>query len=178
MPEVVVDTSVVQYLHQLGKLEILRSLYSRVSLPSAVIAELAEGRRRGVDLPDAAALDWVDVASIQVAFELLPGDELGEGELEIITLALRSSDVLAILDDKLARDFARSRGIRFTGTLGVLLKAKAAGLLSVLAPVLDSLEGLGFRMDANTRAEVLRLAGESDDQTSSTSNESSVTDTP
>jgi predicted nucleic acid-binding protein len=47
-----------------------------------------------------------------------------------------------------------------TGTLGVVLKAKETGLLPALAPVLDRLQKLRFRMDPETRQAVLRLAGE------------------
>ena len=47
-----------------------------------------------------------------------------------------------------------------TGTLGVLLKAKQVGLVDRLLPVLDLLRSLNFRMDRETQAEVLALAGE------------------
>jgi len=50
--------------------------------------------------------------------------------------------------------------LKLTGTLGVLLKAKETGLLPSVAPVLERLEVLRFRMDAETRQAVLRLAGE------------------
>ena len=65
-----------------------------------------------------------------------------------------------ILDDALARQYARILKLGRTGTLGVLLKAKQAGLLPALAPVLDRLQHLRFRMDPETRQAVLRLAGE------------------
>jgi len=48
MPEVVCNTSVLQYLHQLGLLQLLRELYSRVTVPEAVARELADGRTQGV----------------------------------------------------------------------------------------------------------------------------------
>ena len=65
-----------------------------------------------------------------------------------------------ILDDALARQYARMLNLKLTGTLGVLLKAKEAGLLPVLAPVLERLQHLRFRIDPQTRQAVLRLAGE------------------
>ena len=51
MPEVICNTSPLQYLHQLGKLDILPALAKTVTLPPAVIAELAEGQRLGVNVP-------------------------------------------------------------------------------------------------------------------------------
>ena len=50
--------------------------------------------------------------------------------------------------------------LALTGTLGVLLKAKETGLLPAVAPVLERLEHLRFRLDPETRQAVLRLAGE------------------
>ncbi len=51
LPDVICNTSPLQYLHQIGCLELLPQLVSRVTVPTAVAQELAEGRRRGLDLP-------------------------------------------------------------------------------------------------------------------------------
>jgi predicted nucleic acid-binding protein len=69
---------------------------------------------------------------------------------------------LALLDDQRARRFARRKGIRVTGTLGILLKAKQSGRLKLIQPLVDRLEGLGFRLDPLTRKHVLDLSGEGD----------------
>ena len=51
-------------------------------------------------------------------------------------------------------------GVRLTGTLGILLKAKHAGKLAALRPVMEQLEKLGFRFHRDTRNAILKLAGE------------------
>ncbi|MEO8426176.1 MAG: hypothetical protein ABI651_03605 [Verrucomicrobiota bacterium] len=56
MPEVICNTSVLQYLHQLGLLHLLRDLYGRVTIPQAVTREITAGLAQGVNLPDLAAL--------------------------------------------------------------------------------------------------------------------------
>jgi uncharacterized protein len=56
MPEVVSNTSPIQYLHQIGVLAILPALYSRVMVPRAVADEIGAGRAAGVNLPDPARL--------------------------------------------------------------------------------------------------------------------------
>jgi len=66
-----------------------------------------------------------------------------------------------VLDDKKARRVARQMGLRVTGALGVLIRAKTAGLLPEVKPVLDELHRLGFRMTPALRETTLRLAGES-----------------
>jgi predicted nucleic acid-binding protein len=75
-------------------------------------------------------------------------------------LALERPDAVAIIDDKLARRVAETLRIKFTGTLGVLLDAKRSGLIEAVAPWLDRLEELRFRLSARARAALLREAGE------------------
>ncbi|HEX3530296.1 MAG TPA: hypothetical protein VH988_24810 [Thermoanaerobaculia bacterium] len=59
MHEVICDTSPLQYLFQLGLIDLLPALAGRVVVPPAVEAELAVGRSLGLQLPDLIALDWV-----------------------------------------------------------------------------------------------------------------------
>lgn len=160
MPELIADTSPMQYLYQTGLSELLPSLYQRVTIPQAVAQEIEEGKARGIALPDVGALSWVRVASVREQALLAIAPDLGKGEREVLALAVQTQDSLAVLDDALARQHARLLGIAFTGTLGVLLKAKREGYLDKLAPVLDSLEQLRFRLSAATRRAVLDIAGE------------------
>jgi hypothetical protein len=75
-------------------------------------------------------------------------------------LALESHDAIVVLDDALARQVAETSSIRLTGTLGLLLDAKRAGLIASVAPLLDQLQALRFRLAPHARAAVLKLAGE------------------
>jgi predicted nucleic acid-binding protein len=160
VPEVICDVSPIQYLHQTGLLDLLRLRYGAITIPVAVAAELREGTLRGVDLPAIDALEWVQVRQ-PVGRLLLPiVADLGAGEREVLALGTETPDSVVILDDALARRYARMLNLTLTGTLGVLLKAKEAGLLPAVTPVLDRLEHLRFRVDPETRQAVLRLAGE------------------
>jgi len=86
--------------------------------------------------------------------------DLGPGESEVLALALETPNSVVILDDDLARRTAEMSGIRLTGTLGMLLDAKQAGLLEEIAPLLERLQALGFRLSQGTKAAVLKIAGE------------------
>jgi predicted nucleic acid-binding protein len=44
LPEVICNTSPLQYLHQLGQLNVIKALAGHLTVPPAVVAELAEGR--------------------------------------------------------------------------------------------------------------------------------------
>jgi predicted nucleic acid-binding protein len=161
LPEVVSNTSPLQYLHQLGLLDLLPRLVGRIIVPEAVVEELEAGRALGHDLPEVASLDWVNArtpAPSQQAFS----PDLGRGETDVLRLALESpaGEVTVLLDDMRAREAAERHGLKFTGTLGVLLEAKRVGLLPEVKPHLDRLDELGFRLARLTRAAVLKLAGE------------------
>ena len=160
MPEVICDVSPIQYLHQTGCLDLLRLRYGTVTIPSAVAAELREGTLRGVDLPAFEALDWMRIRQPAGRLLLPIVADLGAGEREVLALGTETPGSLVILDDALARQYARMLNLTLTGTLGVLLRAKEAGLLPALAPVLERLQQLRFRIDPETRQAVLRLAGE------------------
>jgi predicted nucleic acid-binding protein len=160
LPDLICDTSPLQYFHQLDLLSVLSALAERVIVPPSVIEELEVGRRLGVSLPNVTTLDWVTVRQPTSKAALPLVTDLGPGETQVLMLALESPDAVAVLDDALARRVAETLGLRLTGTLGLLLDAKRAGLAEVVAPLLDRLQALRFRLALHTRAAVLRLAGE------------------
>ena len=160
MPDVICNTSPLQYLYQIGYLELLPRLVSRIVVPTAVAAELEEGRRLGLDLPDPESLPWVDLGESVNKQVLRLVADLGPGETAVLALALERNDAIVILDDALARRHAEVLGLRLTGTLGVLLDAKRAGFVSAVTPLVDELQRLGFRLSDDTRNAVLRMAGE------------------
>lgn len=87
--------------------------------------------------------------------------DLGQGESQVLMLALEMPGSIALLDDGLASRVAIARGIPIKGTLGLLLDAKRAGHITAVKPSLNKLQDLGFRLAEPTRAVVLKLAGES-----------------
>ena len=61
MPDLIGDTSPLQYLYQLELWHILPALAERVLIPPAVIEELVAGLALGVSLPDVETLNWMTV---------------------------------------------------------------------------------------------------------------------
>jgi predicted nucleic acid-binding protein len=160
VPETISNTSPIQYLYQAGLLELLPTLYGRVIIPAAVADELASGRELGVRLPDPSELAWITIERPADGTLLRIVADLGPGEREVIALGLSLPGSLLLLDDAVARRYAKHLNLRVTGTLGVLLKAKSLGHLPLVRPVLDRLDALRFRLDPATRATVVKLAGE------------------
>jgi uncharacterized protein len=160
LPEVISDTSPLQYLHQLGLLHVLPALAGRIVVPTSVESELLVGKELGINLPDLAKLDWVEIRTPNSRPALPLIHDLGPGETETLMLALERPGATVLLDDGLARRVAGLLEIPFTGTLGLLLDAKQKGLVPTLRPILDELQTLRFRVSPQTRSTILERAGE------------------
>jgi len=160
MPDVICNTTPLQYLHQMGCLQLLPQLYQQLIVPEAVVDELRQGELQGMDVPSLGALEWVSVQTVSfVDLRRVPAG-LDAGEREVLALALGKADPLLILDDAAARNQARVLGIPFTGTVGVLMKAKRTGLISAIRPRLDQLDRAEFYLRPEVRGQVLELTGE------------------
>jgi hypothetical protein len=160
MPEVIANTSPLQYLFQTRLLELLPTLYGRIIVPRAVVNELKRGQSLGCALPVVNELSRATIKTPKFPILMPLATGLGAGESEVLALANETPGALAILDDKRARQHARVLGIAYTGTLGILLKAKQSETLNALGPVLEQLETLGFHFHPKTRDAILRLGGE------------------
>lgn len=148
-------------LASIGKFRLFKDLFDEIVIPSAVYNEVVI---QGKDQPGAKETreaDWIKVVEVQdrLAVSLLR-NELDSGESEAIVLAKELSAALILLDEKLARRKVRSIGLTVTGTLGVLLMAKEAGLIPAVRPLLDGLIETPFRMSEDLYQKVLYMAGE------------------
>ena len=158
---VVANSSVLIHLSRVGRLDLLERIFGRIVIPKAVYREcVVEGRGRpGAE--EIASAPWIEVRSISSealkrSFMFL----LDEGEAEVIVLAIEAGADLVILDEREARLVAKSFGLKVTGTLGVLLRAKRLGLVKSMKEELERLKAAGFRLSADLEEKALREAGE------------------
>ncbi len=136
---VVADTSPLIYLSRVGALGVLHVLFGEVVVPRAVWTEVVDREWPALDLG------------------------LDPGETEAILLAESLDADLLLIDERLGRRVAESRGLTVRGTLGVLVQARRAGALPALRPVLESLVADGFRISPALIREALGAVGEIDD---------------
>jgi predicted nucleic acid-binding protein len=136
---VVSDTSPVLSLARIGRLEILRSLYDEVLIPTAVYEELGAATRRFPQI-DLAAIPWLTVTSARDRRRVQElRAELDLGEAEAIVLALERHAELLLVDERRGRRTALEAGLTVTGLIGVVVQAKRAGVVTAARPVLDEL---------------------------------------
>ena len=146
-------------LARIGQLDLLPTLYGEVVVPPSVYYEIT----READLPGAQAFmqaTWLNVREVQ--------DQTGvqrlrfwldSGESEAIVLAQEMSLTL-LMDERRGRTIAEALGLNRTGTVGILLAARAEGQISAITPLLDALLTAGVRLSPRLYEETRRLAGE------------------
>jgi len=133
-PGAVSDTGPVNYLLQIGQIELLPQLLGRVWVPRAVIVELTDRAA-----PDhvrswvAQAPDWFLVTEPSLPLGLAGG----AGEQAAIALA-RERKLPLLCDDEAARRIARREGLLVSGTLGILQQAHARRMIEIV-PVMERL---------------------------------------
>jgi len=158
------NTSPISSLAIIGKLPLLRSQFSEIWIPAAVLHELN-------DHPDSVALaaiheavrdKWIQPAVPKPSHLLgVLLSNLHRGEAEAIALAADSNADIILIDEHEGRRFANQAGLTVTGVLGVLLRAKKSGLISAVKPEVHALRTKArFFIASSLEARVLSAAGE------------------
>jgi predicted nucleic acid-binding protein len=148
------DTSPLNYLVLIGHIDILPTLFGRIIIPTAVHHELLhpgtpEAVRRWIETPPS----WLE---IRLPSHLEENIALGRGEVEAISLAIEINADLLLMDDRVARRMAESKGLSVVGTLNVLEASAARGLLD-LSAALDKLRQTNFHVSEEILNHVLAL---------------------
>ncbi len=157
----IVNASPLILLGKIHRLDLLENLCPSFVIPAAVSLEILAG-------PDNdPAKIWIRgdlVRSRVVPMTAIPEEiiawDLGAGESSVIALASSLSSSICILDDLAARNCAEVFQLPVIGTLGVLLKAKAAGIIPRLQPEIDRLVAAGSMLAPSVISKALTLAGE------------------
>jgi predicted nucleic acid-binding protein len=149
---VVADTSPLIVLVKLAYADVLPHLFRSIVVPPAVAAELDDLRRPQLIRDFIANLPpWLLVRQPS-AIESIP--ELDEGERQAISLARELGADLLLMDEEKGRAAARRRALRVTGTVGILERAAARGLLD-LDDAFARLKGTDFWISHRLLAERL-----------------------
>lgn len=157
------NSSVLIALGTIGKLDLLHQRFpGGIIIPQAVWYEVVE---TGEDYPGArevASASFIEVCQVEntslVSLLLM---DLDNGEAEAIVLCQEKKASTILLDEKDARQVARRLGLPVLGTVGVLIWAKKAGLITNLRDQLDTLQSNGkFRLSRLVYDRALRAARE------------------
>ena len=147
---VIADASVFIIFDKLNQFELLKAVYQNIFTTPEIEKEFNK------TLPG-----WVTVESvIDKKYQSFVKTQVDLGEASAIALAMEKDDSLLILDDLKARKLAKRLNLRYTGSLGVINKAKSLGLIDRIKPLLDKLQETDFRVSDNVIKSLLARNGE------------------
>lgn len=151
MPKTIIsDTSCFIILTNIGELELLHKVYGKITTTLDIATEY------GDILPE-----WVEIISPTDKYrQQLLEMQIDKGESSAIALALEIPDSIIILDDIKARKIAKQLGLIYTGTIGVIVKAKLNGIIPTIKPILDKIKQTNFHMSADIQLQALKEANE------------------
>ena len=159
---VVTDTSVVLNLCWLRQESLLLAFFEQVLAPSQVRREFerlvqVDERFNGLSFPHS-----IQIADASTMPESLRNEfRLDAGEVAALALALDRGIRDILVDERAGRAVALELGLRPSGLLGLLIRAKTQALIPAVLPLLDRLqEGARFRIGERLRARIAALAGE------------------
>jgi hypothetical protein len=158
---VLADASPLIALARVGGLPWLRKLYKTISITKEVRGEATDAR----ELPGAAAIaaaikqGWIRVLRREWSEPPLPQLDTGEAGTLRAAIAL-GSGTLVLLDDLQARREAQRLGIAMTGTAGIIVEARLAGLIPAARPVFARLVEEGFHLGDDLLQAILAELGE------------------
>ena len=145
MAVVISDAGPLIALAQVNALDLIYNLFTQVCVPQAVADEcLAKAGNDAEIIRQALSDDWLSV--VDVTLEHGFPQSLGQGESEVIQLALTSEQALLIIDDQLARRYAARLKLNFIGTAKILTLAERKGLLVDAKAVLGLMIENGYRI--------------------------------
>ncbi|MCD4772133.1 MAG: DUF3368 domain-containing protein [Bacteroidales bacterium] len=147
---IVSDTSCLILLDKLERIDLLKSLFGKITITQTVADEFGKTIPYFIDIENPKDNNY------QKILETF----LDSGEASALALALEKDDCLLIIDDFKGRREAKQLKLNYTGTIGILIVAKEKGLIKSLTEILDEIRKTNFRISEELINEIKRKSGE------------------
>jgi uncharacterized protein len=158
---IVSNTTPISELAKVEQLQLLRDVFGQVIIPQEVYDELMVGNHPAVLAMQSA--NWIEVRAVsdRPSLQALQTQtNLDLGECAAILLAEELKADRLIIDEKAARQIAKSRRLPVIGTIAVLLLAKQRDLRPSVKDILDAMIDKGTRISAKLYQQALLIAEE------------------
>ena len=143
----------------IGRLDLMPALFGRVHVVDAVVRECAAGQ--AIPVPELAKLNWITIAPSSTGTDPEPMLlQLDEGEKWTLHAARAANAERLLIDERIGRIVAERMGLKVTGTLGVLLKAKRQNLLPSFSEAAQAMRERGIYFHAGLVERLARSIGE------------------
>ncbi len=145
-------------LSSIGRIDLLPKLFDVIHVSKSVISECEAGGK--IIVTDLSCFDWIKIID-DIKGPMLPVlFELDQGEKQTIALALDSSADLVIIDEKIGRNVAEYLGLKVTGTLGILAKAKQMNEIESFRECCQQMMKQGIRYNTELIEKICKKLGE------------------
>lgn len=147
---IISDTSCLIILSKIDELGLLKKLGKRIYVTPIIHKEF------GKSLPD-----WVEISlPNNTHYQQILEMELDKGEASAIALSLDMDNPILILDELKGRKIADRLNLRYSGTFGLILKAKQIGLIKSVKPILNKIRSTNFRFSEKLFETIIDQADE------------------
>lgn len=147
---IIADTSCFIILKNTDELDILHKLYGTILTTIDIAIEYGE------TLPD-----WVEILAVKdKQKQHLLEMQIDKGESSAIALAIETPNCTVILDDFKARKIADYLELNYTGTIGIIIKAKLNGIIPSIKPIIEKIKQTNFRISKELEVQALIEAKE------------------
>lgn len=156
----VVNASPLILLGKVEQIQLLSAMAGQIAVPRAVIREVSakpDGERAVQTL---TALEAAIIVDDEVPPANILSWDLGAGETQVISHAVVHSTDRVVIDDLEARRCAQAMGLAIIGTLGIVGRAKVAGVIDRAGPVIQRLRETGLYASDEIVQQLLREVGE------------------
>jgi predicted nucleic acid-binding protein len=147
---IILDTSCLILLSKINELGLLKQLSEKVYITSIIRKEY------GKDIPA-----WIEIVDpSDKYYQAILEMDLDKGEASSIALSLEVENGILIIDDLKGRKVAEKLRLKYSGTFGMILKAKQVGIIKTVKPILDKVRSTDFRYSEDLFQTMMRVAGE------------------
>ena len=163
MPEtsaLVINTGpILALVAALGDLKVLQRHYQHVVVPCEVCDELLRSGMTVFAASEFQVATFLDKRQQPTPLAPHLANAVDPGEAAVIQIALNENIPVVCIDETVGRRLARINGLLLTGSLGVLLKAHAAGDSIDLRVCIHRMRDRGVWISRETEQSVIQMLG-------------------
>jgi len=144
----------------LGDLSILKSLYKDVFVPFEVCSEILQGGSSSFAVNEFQDAAWLSKQPARQSISPFLRQTLDIGEASVVQLALHKNISTVCIDEAVGRRVARLNGLKLTGSIGILIRAKKEGFPIVIRDAIQRMKDHGIWLSEGVVSFALDQVGE------------------
>ena len=157
---VIINSSPLIVLFKSQQAQLLPQLFTEIFVPDGVIEEITIAGEIDSASRQLPTITWIQRLEVTTIAPEVAAWDLGKGESQVLSLALKTLDCAAIVDDRAARRCGQALSITTIGTGGLLILAKRRGLISSISPGIEALRDAGLWLSDSVINLLKQQAGE------------------